>query len=155
MAPVGLGARDSLRLEAGLCLYGHELTAETSPVAAGLMWSIAKSRRRDGERPGGFPGAEEIFRQQTEGVARRRVGLQVEGRRPVREGQAVLDAEGRAVGTVSSACFGATLGAPIAMAYVDSELREPGTRLAVDVRGKPQAVSVCRMPFVPQRYYRG
>ncbi len=153
--PVGLGARDSLRLEAGLCLYGHELDTETSPVTAGLMWSISKARRVDGERAGGFPGADEIFRQAAAGVARRRVGLAVNGKRPVREGQFVVNAEGAEVGVVTSACFGASLGAPIAMAYVNSELREPGTELNVDVRGKPLAVTVSRTPFVPQRYYRG
>ena len=153
--PVGLGARDSLRLEAGLCLYGHELDTETTPVAAGLMWSISKARRVDGDRAGGFPGADEIFRQQAAGVARRRVGLAVNGKRPVREGQLVLDTEGAEVGVVTSACFGASLGAPVAMAYVDSELREPGTELNVEVRGKLLPVTVTRMPFVPQRYYRG
>ncbi len=152
---IGLGARDSLRLEAGLCLYGHELTPETTPVEACLMWSISKARRADGERAGGFPGAELIFSRQAEGVPQRRVGLQVEGKRPVREGQLVLNAEGEEIGSVTSACYGATLGAPIAMAYVNSEYREPGTALSVDVRGKPQPVTVTRTPFVPQRYYRG
>ncbi len=153
--PIGLGARDSLRLEAGLCLYGHELTTDTTPVEACLMWSISKARRTDGERAGGFPGAELIFSRQAEGVPQRRVGLQVEGKRPVREGQLVLNAEGEEIGSVTSACYGATLGAPIAMAYVNSEYREPGTALSVDVRGKPQPVTVTRTPFVPQRYYRG
>jgi len=153
--PIGLGARDSLRLEAGLCLYGHELTTETTPVEACLMWSISKARRADGERPGGFPGAEIIFARQAEGVPQRRVGLQVEGKRPVREGQSVMNAEGEQIGTVTSACFGASLGSPVAMAYVNSEYREPGTALSVDVRGKAQPVTVTRTPFVPQRYYRG
>jgi aminomethyltransferase len=152
---IGLGARDSLRLEAGLCLYGHELTTETTPVEACLMWSISKARRADGDRPGGFPGADTIFARQAEGVPRRRVGLKVDGKRPVREGQSVINAEGQEIGTITSACFGASLGAPIAMAYVDSEYREPGTALSVDVRGKPQAVTAARTPFVPQRYYRG
>jgi aminomethyltransferase len=152
---IGLGARDSLRLEAGLCLYGHELNTETTPVAAGLMWSIGKARRADGVRAGGFPGAEEIFRQQISGVARRRVGLRVEGKRPVRDGQRVVDAEGVEVGVVTSACFGASLGAPLAMAYVDSDRRELDTKLNVDVRGKLVPVTVVRMPFVPQSYYRG
>jgi aminomethyltransferase len=152
---IGLGARDSLRLEAGLCLYGHELNTDTTPVAAGLMWSISKARRADGERAGGFPGAEEIFRQQASGVSRRRVGLQVEGKRPVRDGQRVVDTNGNEVGVITSACFGATLGAPVAMAYVDSEYRELGTSLNVDVRGKLLPVTVVRMPFVAQRYHRG
>jgi aminomethyltransferase len=153
--PIGLGARDSLRLEAGLCLYGHELTPEIDPVQAGLTWSISKSRRVDGERPGGFPGAAVIFERITNSTPLRRVGLTVDGKRPVREGQAVLDEQERQVGTICSACFGASVGGPIAMAYIDRGLGEPGTRLAVDVRGKLQAVVVTPMPFTPQRYYRG
>jgi aminomethyltransferase len=152
---IGLGARDSLRLEAGLCLYGHELTTEIDPVQAGLWWSISKSRRPDGEREGGFPGAEHIFRRKEEGAPLRRVGLTVEGKRPVREGQAVCDVEGRQVGSICSACFGASVGGPIAMAYVERALGEPGTGLKVDVRGTLLSVTVTRMPFVPQRYYRG
>ena len=152
--PVGLGARDSLRLEAGLCLYGHELTAETTPVSAGLMWSISKPRRSDGERAGGFPGDQAIFSEQSAGPQRRRVGLRVDGKRPIREGQTVLTEDGAEVGVVTSACFGATVAAPIGMAYIDAEHREPGTRLNVDVRGKPVPVTVSPMPFVPQRYFR-
>jgi aminomethyltransferase len=155
VAPIGLGARDSLRLEAGLCLYGHELTAEIDPVQAGLAWSIARARRPGGARPGGFPGAEVIFRRMAEGTPRRRVGLTVEGKRPVREGQRVVDGQGRQVGEVCSACYGASVGGPIAMAYVQRESAEPGTALAVEVRGKPQPVTVTRMPFTPQRYCRG
>lgn len=152
---IGLGARDSLRLEAGLCLYGHELSPDISPVEAGLMWSISKPRRADGERAGGFPGADVIFARQAAGPDRRRVGLQVDGKRPVREGQQVLDPQGEVIGEITSACFGATLGAPIAMAMIAADFREPGTRLSVDVRGKALPVIVCRTPFVPQRYYRG
>lgn len=153
--PIGLGARDSLRLEAGLCLYGHELSTEIDPVQAGLLWSISKSRRPDGERPGGFPGADVIFDRIANKPALRRVGLAVEGKRPVREGQAVLDSDGQQVGEICSAHFGASFGAPIAMAYVQRELGDPGTALAVDVRGKPLPVTVTKMPFSPQRYYRG
>ncbi len=155
VAPVGLGARDSLRLEAGLCLYGHELSTTIDPVTAGLMWSISKSRRADGARPGGFPGADVIFQRMSEGAALRRVGLAVEGKRPVREGQAVLDSDGRQVGEVCSAAFGASFGGPIAMAFVERPLGEPGTALSVDVRGKAIPVTVTRMPFSPQRYFRG
>jgi aminomethyltransferase len=155
VAPVGLGARDSLRLEAGLCLYGHELSGEIDPVQAGLIWSISKSRRPDGARPGGFPGAEVIFQRMAQGTALRRVGLKVEGKRPVREGQAVLDQGGRQVGEICSACYGSSVGSPIAMAYIERESGEPGTGLLVDVRGKQLAVTVTRMPFTPQRYYRG
>ena len=153
--PIGLGARDSLRLEAGLCLYGHELSESIDPVQAGLTWSISRARRSDGERPGGFPGADVIFARMQEGAPLRRVGLAVDGRRPLREGQRVLDAQGREVGEVCSACYGASVGGPIAMAYVEREFGEPGTGLQVDVRGKLQPVTVTRMPFTPQRYYRG
>lgn len=153
--PIGLGARDSLRLEAGLCLYGHELSEDIDPVQAGLLWSISKARRPDGERPGGFPGAEVIFARMADRPPLRRVGLAVDGKRPVREGQAVVDAQGNRVGEICSAAFGATFGGPIAMAYIQRELGEPGTALAVDVRGKTLPVTVTRMPFCPQRYFRG
>lgn len=153
--PIGLGARDSLRLEAGLCLYGHELSAEIDPVQAGLLWSISKARRPDGARPGGFPGADVIFEHIESKPALRRVGLAVDGKRPVREGQIVVDAQGQQVGEICSACFGASVGGPIAMAYIRRDLGEPGTALAVDVRGKLQPVTVTRMPFSPQRYHRG
>ena len=155
VAPVGLGARDSLRLEAGLCRYGHELSPEIDPVQAGLVWSISKTRRVDGARPGGFPGAEVIFERMLQGSALRRVGLKVEGKRPVREGQVVLDEQGRQVGEICSACYGSSVGSPIAMAYIEREFGEPGTSLLVDVRGKQLPVTVTRMPFTPQRYYRG
>ncbi len=153
--PIGLGARDSLRLEAGLCLYGHELSETIDPVQAGLLWSIGKDRRADGKRPGGFPGAERIFQLIEHKPPLRRVGLVVDGKRPVREGQAVFDDRGEHVGEICSAGFGASVGAPIAMAYVRRDVGEPGTCLTVDVRGKPVAVSVEKMPFVPQRYFRG
>jgi aminomethyltransferase len=153
--PIGLGARDSLRLEAGLCLYGHELSGEIDPVQAGLLWSISKARRPGGERPGGFPGAEVIFERIENKPALRRVGLAAEGKRPVREGQLVVDAAGEVVGEICSAAYGASVGRPIAMAYIQRELAEPGTALAVEVRGKLLPVTVTRMPFSPQRYYRG
>lgn len=152
---IGLGARDSLRLEAGLCLYGHELSESIDPVQAGLTWAIARARRPDGARPGEFPGADVIFQRMETPPALRRVGLRVEGKRPVREGQAVMNDAGEQVGGICSAAFGATVGGPIAMAYVRRALGEPGTRLFVDVRGKLIPVTVTRMPFVPQRYYRG
>lgn len=152
---VGLGARDSLRLEAGLCLYGHELSAQIDPVQAGLMWSISKSRRVDGARPGGFPGAAVIFEHMVDKTPLRRVGLTVTGKRPVRDGQLVMDEQGRQVGEICSACYGATVGGPIAMAYIERELGEPGTNLLVAVRDKLLPVTVSRMPFTPQRYYRG
>lgn len=152
--PIGLGARDSLRLEAGLCLYGHELSPTISPVEAGLAWAISRSRRADGARPGGYPGADRIARELADGPQRRRVGLKVTGRRPVREGQAVLAADGEVVGVVTSGAYGASVDAPVAMALVASAAAGPDTALAVDVRGKTEAVTVCRMPFVPQRYVR-
>jgi aminomethyltransferase len=152
---IGLGARDSLRLESGLCLYGHELTPDIDPVQAGLLWSISKSRRADGERPGGFPGAEAIFQCRALGAHLRSIGLTVEGKRPVREGMDVMDGDGRKVGTICSACYGANVGGPIAMAYIERPLGEPGAELRVEVRGKLLPVTVTRMPFTPQRYYRG
>ncbi len=152
---IGLGARDSLRLEAGLCLYGHELTAETDPVTAGLLWSVSKARRPDGARPGGYPGADAVAERIADGAPLRRVGLTVQGKRPVREGQQVVSSQGEVVGEICSAAYGASVGGPIAMAYVDRPLGEPGTELAVDVRGKQVPVTVTRMPFNPQRYYRG
>ncbi|WP_438952112.1 glycine cleavage system aminomethyltransferase GcvT [Porticoccus sp.] len=153
--PVGLGARDSLRLEAGLCLYGHDLDTTTTPVQAGLLWSISKSRRPDGEKAGGFPGAEVIFKEIQQGVTRRRVGLQIEGRAPVREGTVLIDDGGQQVGVVTSGGFGPTLEAPLAMGYVSSAYAAAGTQLHALVRDKPRPVSVIKMPFVPQRYYRG
>ncbi|KZX58241.1 glycine cleavage system protein T [Halioglobus sp. HI00S01] len=153
--PIGLGARDSLRLEAGLCLYGHELSTEIDPVQAGLLWSISKVRRPDGARPGGFPGADVIFNRMQNKPALRRVGLAVDGKRPVREGQPVVDQSGHKVGEVCSAAFGASYGGPIAMAFIERDLGEPGTALAVEVRGKQVPVTVTKMPFCPQRYHRG
>ncbi len=155
VSPVGLGARDSLRLEAGLCLYGHELDEHTTPVEAVLMWSIGAARRVDGARAGGFPGAESIFKQRQEGATRRRVGLLVQGKRPVREGQRVLDDSSQEVGLVTSGAYSATLERPIAMAYVSTELAKQGVELQVDVRGKMLPVTVAPMPFVPQNYFRG
>lgn len=153
--PIGLGARDSLRLEAGLCLYGHELTTAIDPVQAGLTWSISKARRAEGARPGGFPGAAIILQRMTDKPAVARVGLRVEGKRPVREGQAVLDESGRSVGAICSACYGASVGGPIAMAYIERELAQPGTKLLVAVRDIQVPVTVTPMPFSPQRYFRG
>lgn len=155
VAPIGLGARDSLRLEAGLCLYGSDLDAHTTPVESGLMWALSKPRRADGARPGGYPGAEVILRQIADGPTRKRVGLRPAGRAPVREGAALVDAEGRQVGTVTSGGFGPTLQAPVAMGYVETALAKPGTVLSAIVRERPVAIEVVPTPFVPQRYYRG
>jgi len=155
VAPIGLGARDSLRLEAGLCLYGHDMDASTTPVEASLTWALSKVRRGDGARAGGYPGADVILRQLAEGVAKKRVGLLARDRMPVREGAELVDREGRPVGKVTSGGFAPTVGAPVAMGYVAAELAQPGTALQALVRGKPVAVEVAKTPFVPQRYYRG
>ena len=155
VAPIGLGARDTLRLEAGLCLYGHDIDAETTPVEAGLAWALSKARRRDGARPGGYPGAEIILRQLDEGVARRRVGIRPQGRVPVREGAELVDGDGAPAGRVTSGGFGPTAGGPVAMGYVAAACARPETRLDALVRGKPHPVEVVKLPFVRQRYYRG
>ncbi|WP_439107478.1 glycine cleavage T C-terminal barrel domain-containing protein, partial [Congregibacter sp.] len=154
-APVGLGARDSLRLESGLCLYGHELSPSISPIEAKLNWSISKSRRPGGARAGGYPGAERIGLELSEGTSRARVGIRVLGKRPVREGQDVLNAAGEVVGMITSGAYAATVDAPIAMAFVESGYTAIDTALSVDVRGKELPVEVCKMPLVPQRYFRG
>ena len=148
--PIGLGARDSLRLEAGLPLYGHDMTPETSPIEAGLIFGINKRRRTEG----GFPGADRIIREINEGTARKWVGLRLDGRLPAREGAEVFSGSDH-IGTVTSGGFSPTLGAPIAMAYVASEYAAPGTALEVEVRGKRLAATVSPTPFVPHRYYRG
>lgn len=151
--PIGLGARDSLRLEAGLCLYGHDLDEATSPVEAGLGWAIQKSRRAGGSRAGGFPGADRILRELAEGPSRIRVGLRPEGRAPMREGTALFDGDTGA-GTITSGGFGPSVGAPVAMGYVPAALAAPGTALEGDVRGKRLPVTVAEMPFHPTTYKR-
>lgn len=155
VAPIGLGARDSLRLEAGLCLYGHDMDTETSPIQASLLWAISKVRRADGVRAGGFPGAEQIFAQQTSGVDKKRVGLLPLERTPVREGAEIVDAQDQRIGTVCSGGFGPTLGAPLAMGYVETASTALDTEVWAIVRGKKVAMRVTKMPFVAQRYFRG
>ncbi|MDH5557911.1 MAG: glycine cleavage system aminomethyltransferase GcvT [Alphaproteobacteria bacterium] len=155
VAPIGLGARDSLRLEAGLCLYGHDIDTATTPVEARLVWAIGKARRAGGARALGYPGAEIVEQQISAGPVRIRVGLLPEGRAPVREGAELQDGEGRVVGHVTSGGFGPTMEAPVAMGYVEAGLAEIGTRLNAMVRGKALPVTVAKMPFVKQRYYRG
>ena len=152
---IGLGARDSLRLEAGLCLYGHDMNAETTPIEASLLWAISKARRADGVRAGGFPGADRIFTQQQTGVSRKRVGLLPQERTPVREGAEIVDAEGTVIGSVCSGGFGPSLGGPLAMGYLDSAFTALDTEVSALVRGKRVPLRVSKMPFVPQRYYRG
>lgn len=154
VAPVGLGARDSLRLEAGLCLYGHDIDTSTTPVEASLVWALSKVRRKEGARAGGFPGAEVIFEQLASGAARKRVGILPEGKAPVREGSELVS-DGDPVGIVTSGGFGPTIGRPVAMGYIQTEYARPETNLEAMVRDKPRPVQVAKLPFVQQRYYRG
>jgi aminomethyltransferase len=153
--PIGLGARDSLRLEAGLCLYGHDMDTATTPIEASLAWAISKARRADGMRAGGFPGAARVFAQQRDGVARKRVGLLAQAKAPVREGAELVDADGTVIGSVTSGGFGPTLGAPVAMGYVDAAHAAIGSEVFALVRNNRIPVTVAKTPFVPQRYYRG
>ena len=153
--PAGLGARDTLRLEAGLCLYGHDIDTTTTPIEAGLTWAIQKVRRPGGDRAGGFPGADVIGAQITGGVTRKRVGLVGLDRAPVREGTALVDGEGAGVGRVTSGTIGPTVGKPVALAYVSTALAAPGTDLFADVRSKRLPMQVAPMPFAPHRYFRG
>jgi aminomethyltransferase len=153
--PIGLGARDSLRLEAGLCLYGHDIDTTTTPIEAGLAWSIQRSRRDVGKRPGGFLGANVILNQFA-GVSRCRVGLRPEGRAPVREGAKLFadDTSPDAIGVVTSGGFGPSVNAPVAMGYVPATHPADGTRLFAEVRGQRLAVRVKDLPFVPHNYKR-
>jgi aminomethyltransferase len=153
---VGLGARDSLRLEAGLCLYGADLNTETTPVEAALDWAIPKVRRRGGDRTGGFPGAARILDQLERCPARRRVGLRSKDRTPVRGGALLFanDFKPESIGEVTSGGFGPSFGAPIAMGYVPAALAAPGSMLFADVRDRRVPVEVMPLPFVPHRYKR-
>jgi aminomethyltransferase len=155
VAPIGLGARDTLRLEAGLCLYGHDIDTGTTPVEASLAWALSKPRRSGGERPGGYPGAEIIMRQLATGISRKRVGLQPKERAPVRDGTELNDTGGRKIGHVTSGSFGPSAGGPVAMGYVETASAAAGTELTAIVRGKPMPVTVAKMPFSPHRYFRG
>ena len=148
--PIGLGARDSLRLEAGLPLYGHDLDPETTPVHADLGFALSKRRREAGD----FMGATRILAERAAGSERKRVGLLVEGKQPVREGAAVVDATGSEIGRVTSGGFAPSVGAPIAMAYVPTALAVPGTRVHLTQRGKVHEATVTAMPFIPHRYVR-
>ena len=154
--PIGLGARDSLRLEAGLCLYGHDLNPATTPVEGALEWSIQKSRRKGGARPGGFPGADAILAQLEHGAPRRRVGLRPEGRAPVREGAALFadSTSPSPIGSVTSGGFGPSLNAPVAMGYLPSSHAAPDTTVFAEVRGQRLPLRVSPMPFVANTYKR-
>lgn len=151
---IGLGARDSLRLEVGLCLYGHDMNTETSPVEAGLLWSISKSRRQGGELQGGFLGADAIFEHIANGVNKKRVGLAIDGRAPVREGAEIVNQAGDKVGEVSSGGFGPSVNKPVAMGYVDIAHAAIDTPLFALVRKKQIPVIVAKMPFIAQNYVR-
>lgn len=155
--PVGLGARDSLRMEAGLPLYGSDIDETTTPVEAGLAWSIQKTRRRGGARAGGFPGDHVILEQIETGATRMRTGLRAEGRAPARAGTPLYAApeSGERIGTVTSGGFGPTVEAPIAMAYLPRGDAGPGSKIYAEVRGKRQAFDVVSLPFVAHRYKRG
>lgn len=148
---IGLGARDSLRLEAGLCLYGHDLTVETTPVEASLLWSIGKRRRAEG----GFPGHKIILTQiETKNYSQKRVGILPDGRAPAREGTVILNKDGVQIGKITSGGFGPTYGGPVAMGYVSPEFATIDTEIFLVLRGKQLPARVAKTPFVPQRYYR-
>jgi aminomethyltransferase len=154
--PIGLGARDSLRLEAGLCLYGNDINTDTNPVEAALTWAMQKARRAGGAREGGFPGAAQIFSALAEGVAQKRVGLLPQGRAPMRAGTEIFasDTGGEPVGTVTSGGFGPTVNGPVAMGYVGSGYAAVGTELFGEVRGKRMPLTVAKLPLVPANFKR-
>jgi aminomethyltransferase len=156
VAPIGLGARDSLRLEAGLCLYGNDIDTTTTPVEAGLTWAIQKVRRTAGDRSGGFPGADRVLRELVDSPSRRRVGLRPEGRAPIRAGTVLHTDEQseEALGTVTSGVFGPSAEGPVAMGYVPAAQAAAGTRLFAEVRGKRLPVTVAKMPFITPGYKR-
>ncbi|MGC6512774.1 MAG: glycine cleavage system aminomethyltransferase GcvT [Parvibaculales bacterium] len=148
---IGLGARDSLRLEAGLCLYGHDIDTTTTAAQADLLWSVPTRRLQEAN----FPGAQTLNEQIAEGTGRKRVGILPEGRAPAREGTSILDGDGNAIGEITSGGFGPSVNGPVAMGYVADEFSKDGTRINLLVRGKSMPAQVATMPFVPHRYYRG
>jgi aminomethyltransferase len=150
VAPIGLGARDSLRLEAGLCLYGHELDETVDPVEAALTWSIQKRRRIEG----GFPGSDRIQTALANGPTRKRVGVRPDGRAPAREGAEIVSADGAPIGVVTSGGFGPSVNGPIAMGYVEQVQAAVGTTISLMVRGKPLSARIVTLPFHPHAYYR-
>lgn len=151
VAPIGLGARDSLRLEAGLCLYGHDITTETTPIEAAIGWSIGKRRRENG----GFPGADIILEQiEKNSINRKRVGILPDGRAPAREGTEILDAQDNIIGAITSGGFGPTCGAPVAMGYINIQNAVTGTEIFLSVRGKKLPAKVADMPFIPKRFFK-
>jgi aminomethyltransferase len=148
--PVGLGARDSLRLEGGLCLYGHELDETISPVEADLVWSIQKRRRNEG----GFIGAARVQKELANGTARKRVGIRPDGRAPARDGTVITDASGREIGKITSGGFGPSVNGPVAMGYVETAAARPGTKINLIVRGQPMPAEIVTLPFIPNRFKR-
>ena len=153
--PIGLGARDTLRLEAGLCLYGHDIDTTTTPVEGALTWAIQKVRRAGGARAGGYPGADFINAQLAGGVQRKRVGLVSGERMPVREGAKLVNAEGTEIGVVTSGSLGPTVNQPVALAYVQTAFAVQGTEVFALVRDKRVPMTVAATPFAPHRYFRG
>ncbi len=151
--PAGLGARDSLRLEAGLRLYGQDMSEQTTPVEAGIQWTISKSRRANGARAGGFLGESVIFEQLANGVDRRFVGLRIESKAPARNGTEICLQDGQVIGQVTSGLISPTLKTPIAMGYIDRDFGKAGQSVCVSIRGKLNAAVVVRLPFVPHRYH--
>ncbi|MCF6272452.1 MAG: glycine cleavage system aminomethyltransferase GcvT [Rhodobacteraceae bacterium] len=150
LEPAGLGARDSLRLEAGLCLYGNDIDNDTSPVEANLTWAMQKKRREEG----GFPGDKRILRELSEGPIRKLVGIKPEGRAPARRGVEVASVAGNIIGSITSGGFGPTFEGPISMGYVTTEFAEPGTSVNLIIRGKPRPATIIKLPFVAQNYKR-
>jgi aminomethyltransferase len=148
--PIGLGARDSLRLEAGLCLYGHDIDETSSPVEADLLWSIQKRRRMEG----GFLGADRVLKEIASGPKRKRVGIKPEGRAPAREGTVVTDTAGRQIGVITSGGFGPTANGPVAMGNVETAFAMAGTLVQLIVRGMPMPAQIVTLPFVPHNYKR-
>jgi aminomethyltransferase len=148
--PIGLGARDSLRLEAGLCLYGHELSDNISPIEAGLAWSIAKRRREEG----GFIGASRVQKELADGPTRKRVGIKPEGRAPARDGTEIQNLEGRKIGSITSGGFGPTVNGPVAMGYVEAEFSAADTKVNLIVRGQAMSATIVKLPFVPNNFKR-
>lgn len=151
IAPIGLGARDSLRLEAGLCLYGHDMDTSKTPIEASLTWAVSKVRRVEGD----FPGADKILAQIENGADMKRVGLTLVDKAPAREGSEIATKDGQVIGTITSGGHGHSAGKPVAMGYVERAYMQAGTELDILVRNKPRAAVVTRMPFVKQNYYRG
>jgi aminomethyltransferase len=150
VAPAGLGARDALRLEAGLCLYGSDIDTQTTPIEAGLAWAVNKRRREEG----GFPGDGIILAQLKDGVTKKRVGIKPEGKAPARAHTPIEDSGGNAIGEITSGGYGPSVGGPIAMGYVDAAFSDPDTPVNLMVRGKALAAKVAKLPFVEQRYYK-